>query len=35
MFGYISGVDTEFNAGGIIMVVCHRRLAVVNLFLFY
>ena len=33
MIDYYSGVDTEYFAGvGDIMVLCHRRLAVVNLF---
>ena len=36
MINYYSGVDTEYFAGvGDIMVLCHRRLAVVNLFLFF
>ena len=36
MIDYYSGVDTEYFAGvGDIMVLCHRRLAVVNLFFFF
>ena len=36
MIDYYSGVDTEYFAGiGDIMVLCHRKLAVVNLFFFF